>query len=281
MRTFLIFVMVVVSVIINLKIVLCILNLFAVIIVKRPVERLVSADPLVEHRQGNLMDNDNCFVVRPKKRQGPTVEKSFQGSLKDAFAGTVDKDTNEREHGIQKEETLVHSPMAPESKEGQKEPKQSRWDQQPAKSGSTIGCHDMSMGLQPPLQNILWQPFHPEDSNSKVIGNGEGIGDETADSISSILRKEIEGNISISKHNVSKPFVEGKDSLGDSFVDAKDDLLFGNSHGTSQQETIPVGINDINNQDMKVDMGLANRKGKMWTWRVNLQIVRKPIETIL
>lgn len=39
---------------------------------------------------------------------------------------------------------------------------------------------------------ISFQPFHP-DSNSKVIGNGEGLGDETADSISSVLRKEIEG----------------------------------------------------------------------------------------
>lgn len=50
----------------------------------------------------------------------------------------------------------------------------------------------MPMGLQPPLHNILRQPFHP-DSNSKVIGNGEGLGDETTDSISSVLRKEIEG----------------------------------------------------------------------------------------
>lgn len=91
----------------------------------------------------------------------------------------------------------------------------------------------MPMGLQPPLHNILRQPFHP-DSNSKVIGNGEGLGDETADSISSVLRKEIEGKISISKPNVSKSFVEGKNSLGDSFVDAKDDLLSGNSHGTFQ-----------------------------------------------
>lgn len=109
---------------------------------------------------------------------------------------------------------------------------------------------------------ISFQPFHPEDSNSKVLGNGEGIGVETADSISSVLRKEIEGKISISKPNVSKSFVEGKGSLGDSFVDAKGDLLSGNSHGISQQDTIPVGMNDIKNQAMEVDRVTANRKRK-------------------
>lgn len=65
-------------------------------------------------------------MVRPRRRQGPIVGKSFQGNPKDAIAGTIDKDTKEKEHGIQKEETLVNSQMASESMKGQKEPKQSR-----------------------------------------------------------------------------------------------------------------------------------------------------------
>lgn len=46
--------------------------------------------------------------------------------------------------------------------------------------------------------------------------------DDNTDSISSVLRKEIEGKFSISKPKVTSSLVEGKDSVGQSFVDAKE-----------------------------------------------------------
>lgn len=47
--------------------------------------------------------------------------------------------------------------------------------------------------------NLNCQVFQPEDSNSKVLGNeGDTFHDDITDSITSILRKEIEGKVVIS-----------------------------------------------------------------------------------
>lgn len=45
--------------------------------------------------------------------------------------------------------------------------------------------------------------------------------EDTTDSISSGLRKDTEGKVTISKPKASSSLVEGKDSLGESFLDAK------------------------------------------------------------
>lgn len=47
---------------------------------------------------------------------------------------------------------------------------------------------------------LYFQPYQPNDSNSTVVGNGDDLlVDDTTDSISSVLRKEIEGKISTLK----------------------------------------------------------------------------------
>lgn len=70
----------------------------------------------------------------------------------------------------------------------------SRWGNCSAPGGSKLGEAQAHIGLQPPLYNILWQL---EDSNSKIVGAGdELLVDDTTDSISSVLRKEIEGKVS-------------------------------------------------------------------------------------
>lgn len=67
--------------------------------------------------------------------------------------------------------------------------------------------------------------FQPEDSTSKVVGNGDDhIGEDTMDIISSVLRKEIEGKVSISKPIAQLAALKGKESLGDSFEDAKEEI---------------------------------------------------------
>lgn len=80
---------------------------------------------------------------------------------------------------------------------------------------SQLGDQQAPTGLQPPLYNIIWQP---EDSTSKVVGNGdEQIGEDRMDSISSVLRKEIEGKVSISNPKAQLAALKGKESLGKSF----------------------------------------------------------------
>lgn len=80
--------------------------------------------------------------------------------------------------------------------------------------------------------------LQPEDSNSKVAGNRDILlVKDTIYSISSVLRKEIEGKVSISKPKVSSSLVEGKDSLGESILDAKDEWL-----STTSLRTLHKGI---------------------------------------
>lgn len=83
------------------------------------------------------------------------------------------------------------------------------------------------------LFSLQYHAFQPEGSNSQVVGNTEDhLAEDTMDSISSILRKEIEGKITISNPKVSASLAEGKDSIGESFVDANEDLLSATSHGS-------------------------------------------------
>lgn len=66
--------------------------------------------------------------------------------------------------------------------------------------------------------------FHPEDCQSKTLGAADLLIDENIDRISSVLRKEIEGNLIIANDSLPGYLEEGKDSLEESFVDAKDDM---------------------------------------------------------
>lgn len=55
--------------------------------------------------------------------------------------------------------------------------------------------------------------FQPEDSNSKVVANGDDLlVEDMMDSIASVLRKEIEGKVSISKPNTHTSIPKGKES---------------------------------------------------------------------
>lgn len=86
------------------------------------------------------------------------------------------------------------------------------------------------MNKDPQLDNFHYQVYQPDDSHSKIVGSGkEPIAEETTDSISSVLRKEIEGKIVISNSPIPKKYLDDKDSLGESFVDAKEELTSGTS----------------------------------------------------
>lgn len=58
---------------------------------------------------------------------------------------------------------------------------------------------------------LYFQPCLPDDSNSKVVGNEyDLLVYETTNSISSVLRKEIEGKVAISKPKGSIPWLQVK-----------------------------------------------------------------------
>lgn len=104
--------------------------------------------------------------------------------------------------------------------------------------------------------------LQPEDSNSKVAGNGvDLLVEDTTDIISLILRKEIEGKVNISKPKTLSPVVEEKESLGETFVDAKEDLLSGISLVSLQKEINP-NLGKIQNNMLEIDRKTSNRKRK-------------------
>lgn len=111
--------------------------------------------------------------------------------------------------------------------------------------------------------SLHFQTFQPDDSNLKVLGNGDDLlVDDTTESITSVLRKEIEGKIAISNPKVSNSRVEGKDSLGESFVDAKEELLSTTSLETHHKESLHISPTNMYKQTMGIDGSLSNRKRK-------------------
>lgn len=107
------------------------------------------------------------------------------------------------------------------------------------------------------------QSFLSDDSNSKVLGNGDDLlMDDKTDNTSSVLRKEIEGKIAISKPKGSTSLVEGKDSLGESFVDAKKELLSTTSLGTHHKDATLICPTIDDKQAMEVERNFPNRKRK-------------------
>lgn len=92
-----------------------------------------------------------------------------------------------------------------------------------APSGINKGETHVLLGLKPHQHNIGWQP---EDSNSEV---DDLIVEDTMNSISSVLRKVIEGKVTIFNPKVSSSLVEGWGIL----LDAKDEMLSTTSLGTS------------------------------------------------
>lgn len=81
----------------------------------------------------------------------------------------------------------------------------------------SLGC----FGVCLTNKMLTYQGFQPEDSNSKVLGNeGDLIIDDTTNSISSVLRKE-KGKWVIPNPSNPGLIADGKDSLGESFVDTK------------------------------------------------------------
>lgn len=53
-----------------------------------------------------------------------------------------------------------------------------------------------------------------------------------------VLREEIEGKVVIANYPMLGFLEEGEDSLGESFVDAKDELASGTSAGTFNREVL-------------------------------------------
>lgn len=89
------------------------------------------------------------------------------------------------------------------------------------------GVSILSRGHEPPVMNSLWQP---EDSNSKVAGNEDELSvEDNTDIISSILRKEIEGKVIISKIKTPSSLAEEKESFRETFLVAQEVLMSGTS----------------------------------------------------
>lgn len=136
----------------------------------------------------------------------------------------------------------------------------SRWDNYSDPGGSKLGEAHAPIGLQSPLYNILWQP---EDSNSRVVGTGdELLVDDTTDSLSSVLRKEIEGKVITSNPKSHLAGFKSNESLGDSFEDAKEELVSNSSMGSLHKGPTHTGKNKDTMQSMEVDLKLASRKRK-------------------
>lgn len=128
---------------------------FSVKIEKRLIDSSIAKEPSLENKQSNLMANENWVEIKPKSRQGPNMGEPLQRNPKNS--GTIEKEAKGKDQGLLKEEILVKPPDAPEAIKGHKEPEHSRSDKHPAPSGTNIGQHQLSMGLQPPLHNIIWQ----------------------------------------------------------------------------------------------------------------------------
>lgn len=82
------------------------------------------------------------------------------------------------------------------------------------------------------------------------------------DSISSVLRKEIGGKVSISKPKAQLAAIKGKESLGESFEDAKEEFFSTNSVGSKLKDLSPDFLTNEANLLMDVDSKAANRKRK-------------------
>lgn len=105
--------------------------------------------------------------------------------------------------------------------------------------------------------------FQPEDSNSRVVGTGdELLVDDTTDSLSSVLRKEIEGKVITSNPKSHLAGFKSNESLGDSFEDAKEELVSNSSMGSLHKGPTHTGKNKDTMQSMEVDLKLASRKRK-------------------
>lgn len=125
------------------------------------------------------------------------------------------------------------------------------------------------------LFGLYFWPYIPKDSNSKVVGNEDDLlVDDTTDSISSVLEKEIEGKVSISKPKGSNSVTEGKNSLGESFVDAKEDLLSTNSLGTFQKEQLLNALQLTPLRQWKLIGKSLIKKGKQQKWMVTSLTIR-------
>lgn len=105
--------------------------------------------------------------------------------------------------------------------------------------------------------------FQPEDSNSKIFGNqADPTGEETTDSISSMLRKEIEGKVVISKPLTQTNQHEPKDSFDESFMDAKEELLSATSLEAASKTPLLPQDPARNLLSMEIDKAPSGRKRK-------------------
>lgn len=104
--------------------------------------------------------------------------------------------------------------------------------------------------------------FQLEDSNSKVARNDDVLPvEDNTDSISSILRKEFEGKVIISKIKTPSSLAEEKESLGETFLDAKEELMSGTSLASLQKEIDPIQGKHQAHM-MEIDRKTSNRKRK-------------------
>lgn len=107
------------------------------------------------------------------------------------------------------------------------------------------------------------QDFQPEHNNSKILGNAEDrLAEDTLDSISSMLSKEIEGKIALSNPRISATLAEGKDSMGESSADAQKDLQSATLPGSLLRDFVNVNFVSDNNIFMEVDRYISNKKRK-------------------
>lgn len=139
----------------------------------------------------------------------------------------------------------------------------SRWDNYSTPAGSKLGEPQVPVGLQPPLYNVIWQS---EGSNSKVVGNRDDLlVEDTMDTISSVLRKEFEGKVYISNLKIHFSVLKGKESLGDSIEDTKEDFLSNSSIGTHTKNLLPFALPSIPIKQWTEN--LPTEKGKQWRWK--------------
>lgn len=84
------------------------------------------------------MANENWVEIKPKRRQRPNMRKPLQGNPKYSNASTTEKETKDKDQGLLKEEQPIKPSDALEPVKGYKELKSSKWDKQPAPSGTNI-----------------------------------------------------------------------------------------------------------------------------------------------
>lgn len=141
----------------NLKAVLYTFKNFSIRIEKRPEFSSIPKESVLANY---LVDNDvhgSWVEIKPKRRQGPTSGKLFQGNNKDLVTGTLEKESKGMKQGNMKKGLMVKDSTDFDLAKAAKETKPLRWDKHPRPMLSSAFDEHLLMNRDPQLVKFHYQ----------------------------------------------------------------------------------------------------------------------------